>query len=464
MIRTANWIVGLFLVGFLFAPAASWLWADRRPNFAPTGVAALFNATPGGRDNAANVLIGESPLGASIAGLKNRFDYYAVRVVSTPEVVSGDWPWLFYRQQFDKGRCLPEASIRSGLAGLEALRLVAAGAGIEMIVTVSPDKAVIYPDKLGVQGTAAAGCKLRSAAAWRAWAKANGSSIIDHAPALTGPTAAGIQTYDATDTHWNPIGYAYMLDQMAGLLAGKHLPDPHVANPPTKSMVMGILGIMLKIDDQEVQPQLTPEWIAEATRILAPPLEDVVVLHDSFYGRYRSLLELLIAGDRFFDMNRWLGPRFIEAVEARPRLLIVNTVERMLFTRLSGRATLAPGGALGLALLAANARASEACVFGEGAPLAIEHAGKIGSGAIRLPASDKPVCLRIAFAGRKDEDAVLLLPPPPGFPVGGEVPLRSFRGNTIRLVLPASVAGASVGLRLASRQHNPPVVATGTLP
>ena len=208
MARLVNWVAAVLFLGLLAAPLASFSVAKRLPALGGTGVAHLLNANPGERDRVANILIGESPYGSRLIRLKNGCDYHAVRFVSTPEVISGEWPWLFYKRDFNNGKCLPETQYRSVLATIEAMRLVAAGAGIDLRVSVSPDKSVLYPDKLGFRATVAAECKLKSAAAWRAWARSNRSSVIDHLEALAKPAAEGIQVYDATDTHWNPLGYA----------------------------------------------------------------------------------------------------------------------------------------------------------------------------------------------------------------------------------------------------------------
>ena len=466
MARIVNWAAAVLFLALLAAPLASFGVTEQLPSLGGAGTIRLLNAKPDARDRVANILIAESPYASRLIRLKNGFDYHAVGFVNTPQVISGEWPWLYYKQQFDGGRCLPEATYREALASIEAMRLVAAGAGIDLRVSVSPDKAVVYPDKLGLRGTAAAGCKLESAKAWRTLAKASGSSVIDHLEALAKPLAASIQVYDATDTHWNPLGYAYMVDDLAGRLLGRRLPDPYAPDLKAVPIATGIRTFMLELDEPELQLQLSDAWKEAARVVLAPGIGDAVIVHDSFYDRYREVLEFLFPAGRFIYVNEEVSEEMAKAIEARPRLLLVNSVERRFFARFATRSMFGWKGLLGRALLAANADASRACTFPptngpdlrmSGLVAGTEPGELVSTSAnptirIGLPSTSDPICLRITFQAEPQERGRLFLPLPAGFGTAGAIPLEGTGDQTVELILPASLSGQSVELRPVSHR------------
>ena len=66
---------------------------------------------------------------------------------STP--VSGVDGWLFYKPQFNSGKCLSGEYLGRVLDGVTAMRTVAKAVGIDLRFSVSPDKSVVHPEKLG---------------------------------------------------------------------------------------------------------------------------------------------------------------------------------------------------------------------------------------------------------------------------------------------------------------------------
>lgn len=453
--------VAIFFV-FLVAPVASYLAVPGSSVLSGAKLGRLFGSDPSARDRMANNLIAESPYSKRFIRLKNGFDYYVVRSVNTGEVVSGEWPWLFYKPQFGGGRCLEESDYGAALNAIEAMRVVAAGAGINMVVSVSPDKSVIYPGKMGSQAGALAGCKLKSAAAWRSWAKRNGSSVIDHREALLLALDRGAQIYFVTDTHWNQLGYAYMVRQLADRLLDVQLPEPYSPEMSLTARRTDLRNDMLKLWERESISEVPKEWVKLLQRSASPGLPNAVIVHDSFYHKFRPILKLLFNRGRFFLLSDSRPARIVEAIKTRPALLLVNSVERSFFVRVNG-----PGqfynwqGPLGEGLLAANKAAAGGCSYGS-AP-ALRFDGLAGDGTsggyvtdsnepkifFDLPKSSGRICVRIHYSAGAPSGGLLYLPRADAdhaFAPGYAVPLPGDDMRSLELVLPATLAGLPLRL------------------
>jgi len=468
MARIVNWIAAVLFVALLAAPLAALIAAPPTALRANVQPSLIVDTDPAERDRIANILIANSPFGATLVRWKNRFDYHAVRFINTPDVISGEWPWLFYKQQFDNGRCLPEAFYAQGLDGIETMRLIAAGAGIDLAVSLSPDKSVVYPEKLGFRARVLAGCKLESAEAWRASAKAHGSSLIDHREPMLAPAAGGLQLYFATDTHWNQLGFGYVLHQLAMKLLGIRLPDPAVADLHPRPVKTDLRTIFLKLDEREPPLTLTDDWKSTARSRLSPGIAGAVVVHDSFYAQHVDLLRYLLPDGRFFNLNDGRSDEIAAAIRARPPFLLINSVERSFFGRFGPNGTFGLNGMLGKALLAANADASRSCVFAASAEADRAIAGlkpsrtpgsyiatsALPSVTVRLPKTEGRICIQVSFRAKAGKQATLLLPNLRGEPVfttGRAIPFDTGGDRTYRLILPSSLAGLPVKLQFALR-------------
>ena len=109
-------------------------------------------------------------------------------------------------------------------------------AGIELIVSVSPDKGSIYPEELDPLAKPYWACKPENNRLWRTLL-AQHPRIIDHAiPILAekqhDPHA---KLYFTTDTHWTAFGSAFALRQLIGA-ASHH--DYSKLPPPVRTGVM----------------------------------------------------------------------------------------------------------------------------------------------------------------------------------------------------------------------------------
>jgi hypothetical protein len=139
--------------------------------------------------------LGHAALERSIATrtaiwLKNNFDYKVLHQVNTELIVSGREDWLFYKEEFWGGKCLQADEFRALLAQVDVMTDMAKAAGLDLIMSVSPDKSWIYPEKLAPQSHRYWKCKSDNSALWRklagteaplgpAWASTNRAAVAD---------------------------------------------------------------------------------------------------------------------------------------------------------------------------------------------------------------------------------------------------------------------------------------------
>src|SRR5262249_2305458 len=111
--------------------------------------------------------------------LKNNFDYKVLHQVDTELIVSGRDGWLFYKREFWDGQCLKAHKLRALLARIDVMTDMAKAAGLDFIVSVSPDKSWVYPEKLAPQYHRYWKCKATSSALWRRLARTEAPRLID---------------------------------------------------------------------------------------------------------------------------------------------------------------------------------------------------------------------------------------------------------------------------------------------
>lgn len=165
------------------------------------------------RSAVVRAVITHSPIGGEAIRGKSQLDYLVFGNVSTSQVVSGEDGWLFFKEGFNGGNCLSAAEIARAIDDVATMQMVGSAAGVELLFSVSPDKVVVHPEKLGLRAGKIAGCKLESAAAWRSYATESKSGLIDHLSAMR-ERDTSLQAYLATDTHWNDYGKVVAMRQL----------------------------------------------------------------------------------------------------------------------------------------------------------------------------------------------------------------------------------------------------------
>lgn len=138
-----------------------------------------------------------------------------------PKVIAGDDGWLVYAaegdiEDYQKVELFTEDELANFQQNLDALSESYAQRGITLLIVVSPNKNMIYPERVPAEvpvfGTTS---KLDQVVEYL---RANGKQqVIDLRPALLAAKAER-QIYYATDTHWNDYGayiaYAAIMDEL----------------------------------------------------------------------------------------------------------------------------------------------------------------------------------------------------------------------------------------------------------
>lgn len=486
MLRPLDALASLLFVAFLCVPGASLAiygysqWAENPPTWRTTSIDRLFAFDSAYRKDIVKSVLINTPVGIEAIAARSYTDYRIFGSVNNPQVISGRDGWLFFKRALAEGRCQNPNHAKLALNRVEAMRVLAEGAGIELKFSVSPDKSVVYPEQFNVQTRAYAGCKTQSAKAWRDLANKTHSNVIDHLAALRG-TNPDQKLYFATDTHWNNLGSALAIRQLAVSFG---FPDPGL--PDTTSFVTRKIKTdliqMLRLDDQEEDRVYLQFWNQQLKAAVGAGLpEPTVVLLDSFYGKIRTGLMMLFPNASMTHVD---GANVGELIENGPKRILVNSVERGFFTRVIST-SLSWSSEFGRSLVMVNRRATS-CTHAaiDDADIKVYRVDRNGSTwqaqedpqiFLKLPQQDVDVCIRLRF--RSDDGSVpqIFLPVErsgeplyqPGMSIEfwqQKQPIRdiafilpkSYAGTTLRLDLvagPAQISSLSieVGRPLVSR-------------
>jgi|GEM_PF-3942825 len=459
--RAFNALTSLVFASALVTPLASLAlfgYSDMAEN-PPAWSAGLMRAIAANdsqtRKALSRDLVTSTPAGMAAISARSWIDYEAIGFVHSDRVISGEGKWLFYTKQFADGNCHSEGQIRKLLMNIEAMRILAEAAGIRLIFSVSPDKSVVHPEKMGLYGSLAAGCKLTDAKRWRSMAKARGVDILDHLEPLA-ERAADTILYSPVGTHWNRYGRALAIRQLASFLEpdNKSIPYPE----PTISKEKNDIDLlkMLRLDGNPTEYAPDDSW-TKALREARIDDSGIMILHDSFYGVSRKYLsELLPLANMasYGDVSAALGVN-------RPytSTLLINTVERDFFSRVLYGAY-GWKGALGEWLIERN-RATAHCQYERRAVSSLRLMGMEAEGdmwratadpqiMVDLASSGASVCLRARLRTDAPGMTELFLPfatdEGDTFTYGMSIAFRNLNGTEreLEIVLPARFAGRTV--------------------
>lgn len=369
------------------------------------------------RNDVARRLVTNSPVGMDAIRTKNTLDFKVFGFVNTAQVISGERGWLFYKLGFKDGKCLSDRDIGVGLARIEAMRSIAGAVGIDFRVSVSPDKEVVYPERLGPAAEAAAGCKIRSSRRWRELAEASGSSVIDHLKVL-GHSYTDDLLYLRTDTHWNELGKILSISQIAKVYLGIDLKAPPVPSGNAlrnTDMTKNLLRVSYD-EDFKIYEGFSKD---ELGNISGDRLPSALIMHDSFYNSAKPLLEGIFVKPKFLPFGA-TDAQVKAAFAERPAHILVNSVERELFPRVLGREISWTRG-IGAAILDVNANAARECATSDAAKDSVTlknmnelRAGDFEAGIdpqiyVKLPNQGRP-CVRISFDTTVKQSGYALVP------------------------------------------------------
>jgi len=448
-VRIARIKIGLFAL-FLAAPVVVLLIfgptdSYGRPQTRFPAVGKVLLGKKGRFDQFGDAVLERSAVRRLAIQLRNWTSYRIVGFVENDHVVSGNGSWLFYRAEFAGGRCLDEGEVGKALRSLAVLVDIAQAAGIDMIVSISPDKSTIYPDALSPTIRGYWKCRIENIAALRRIIRREIPLVIDHADPLLAEKARNpdIPLYYATDTHWTPYGSATALRQLlASVYPNAEIPPVHLSGSvQVKSTDLSrLLLLPMKEEAVAVKP-LRAEDLGSAIR--DPRALHTLIVHDSFYGSLEQQLRDLFSPSvvmRHIGEEDDLGADTMAADR-----IIVNVVERTLLMRLARN--LSWGDVLPSAIVQRNMRRAEGC--GSFGATQTDGTGQFGwtDVAVRAAPAGRLPCIRLSLSVMKPTNLHLALPGRDGgtFESGHAMALALEPGErTIAFVLPAYTAGGII--------------------
>lgn len=450
--RAAPLKIALFIL-FLLAPVATLLplgsvedYGRTQTEFPQLGKVLL--GKKGRFDQFGDAVLERSIVRRLAVQLRNWVSYRLVGFVDNDRLVSGNDGWLFYRPEFTGGRCLDEGRTATRLRAFAVLMDVGRAAGIDMVLTMSPDKSTIYPEALSATVRGYWKCRIENGAALRRLIKQELPELIDHTEPLLAEKARhlDIPLYYVTDTHWTQYGGAVALRQLlAAVYPEARIPALRLSSATT--MQTADLANMLLLSIEERGPRAEP-LLAEDIELGDRPAVQTLIVHDSFYVRIKQQIR-----DAFPDPMTMLS--FSEGYRLRTDglsadRLIINAIERR-FVTLEGN-MLAWDGDIPVAIVNRNIQRAQDCgAFGSADAAIRGDETTLRDVAIRAVASGHLPCLRLSVLA--DERAILeiALPDPETgvFEPGRTLEYRIEAGNrTIAFVLPGYAAGSSVRVSL----------------
>lgn len=475
MRRLSNIAQTLMFLSFIVLPL---VWLAIHGSTAPYGrrdftefpnrLSGLIGHSDRFRQNLASALFERSQATVWAITGRNWFLYRLAGYIDDDRIVSGKDGWLFHKDQFWRGRCLGDDLLMGGLDEMWVMSALAKAAGIDLIFSISPDKAWIYPERLHPRATAYVGCKLRTSARWRELAKNRMPGLIDHGEVLLKAKSAGRRVYYPTDTHWTEAGQALASRQLAQRVYGidaAHLPAPKTvaARRGTRTDLRNAMLLQVTLD---LSPILDRAIERRFGTMLPRQKRSALVIHDSFYGRHLWIMAPVFRSMDTVHINKDESTIHAAVLNAGD-LVVVNSVERALFSRL-GNGKYGMRGTLGRAILARNRQAATACTFA-GPPLHADNGEAPLT--IALPAGTARPCLRVRITLAGPTVFRLFLPKDAldadgtTFEPTRTVALDLASGpHDIRLLLPAAVVGREVRLRLGdgSAKYSIDAVQVGT--
>ncbi|NJM91843.1 MAG: hypothetical protein HC861_03565 [Rhodospirillaceae bacterium] len=442
--------IALFIL-FLLAPVAALLsfgvvedYGRVQTRFPPLDK--LLLAKKGRFDQLGDAVLERSIVQRLAVQLRNWVGYRLVGFVDNERLVSGNDGWLFYRPEFTDGRCLDESETTARLRRFAVLMDVGRAAGIDMLMTMSPDKSTIYPEALNSTIRGYWRCRTKNSATLRRLIKQELPDLIDHTEPLLTEKARHPETtlYYVTDTHWTQYGGAIALRQLlAALYPDAHIPEPRLSAATTTRKTD--LARMLLLSIEEQGPRADPLL---ARDIELPddgrPAIRTLIIRDSFYGAItREILDAFPDPVVLLPFNQ--GDRLLADGVSADRL-IINAIERK-FVTLEGD-VLAWDSPISIAIVNRNIQQAQEC----GAFHAAD--GTIGGDetnprdvAIRAVAPGRLPCLRLSLAAEDRVTLDIALPDPTtgAFEPGRTLEYRiKSDSRTIAFVLPAYAAGSNV--------------------
>jgi hypothetical protein len=308
----------------------------------------VIRGKKGAFDKFGEALLDRSPVTEAAIRLKNLVAYHGAIFVDTDSIIFGRDGWLFYKEELV---CVNREKLSAAMNQIDEMIDTAKAAGIELIVSISPDKASIYPEYLHPLAKPHWACKPENNRLWRTLL-AQHPKIIDHAiPILAEKARAPLdKLYFVTDTHWTPFGSVWALRQLIGAVGGF---DYSKLPPPVRTGVMlarptDMANTMLLLPGTEDYDKVDSSIENKLSGLAGVPDRRTVILHDSFYNVIMEWLPPNFPGAGIFHLEADIA-KYSAALASADRI-IVNSVERAFLGRIDG-GTLSWKGPLGRTIL-----------------------------------------------------------------------------------------------------------------
>lgn len=220
---------------------------------------------------------------------KNKTLFKGFGYLDTDKVVSGKDGWLFYKLQFQAGRCYDDSALKTLANALYTTVSMGRTVGVPITVSMSPNKSTLYPEKIHPRSAWLTECMVQNSTKLRTIMAARIPGFINHADALS-PFIDQQKLYYHTDTHWTHLGAYYGLRQLTAAIS--NIPEERFPLPTIRTdlnqtekqtdladiALLGMTEPLLRVDKTAMQ--------SIRTALKAHP-EHFIVLHDSFYGSLR---------------------------------------------------------------------------------------------------------------------------------------------------------------------------------
>jgi len=456
--RIAHLKIALFVL-VLVAPVAVLLlygavesYGREHPEF--PAIDKMLRGKKGRMDQFGDAVLQRSELTKLAIEFRSWVAYRLVGFVDTTQIVSGEDGWLFYRPEFTDARCIDEASAAAALRRLAVLVDMGRAAGIDLFVSIAPDKSTIYPEMLNQRMRGYWRCREQNIATLRRLMKRWMPEMIDHAEALRAEKAAHPERplYYFGDTHWSPYGAAIALRQLLVAV----FPDRPIAAPQPTGETRGHradLSKMLLLALEEQVATLDPAIENDlATLNRDPDGYRTVIAHDSFYAMLMPQLRAVFPDVRTFHFvqdSGELGPPTLSA-----NRLIINVLEQTLLPRILD-SHLNWNTPMMMAIIKRSTIAAKACRNFTAAGAGSRLGGEDSPVSIDLPAAQpaRLPCLRLTLAKPVASLLEVMLPDPQdgAFEPGhGFLYRLAADKRVVSFVLPAYVAGGGIRLALSA--------------
>lgn len=448
--RIAHLKIAVFAL-FLLAPVAMLLpfggitsYGRAQTEFPP--VVKLLLGKKGRFDKFGDAVLERSVVQRLAIELRNFVSYSLVGFVDNERLVSGADDWLFYRPEFNGGRCLDEDQTVPRLRGMAVLMDIGRAAGIDMVMAMAPDKSTVYPEKLNPAMRGYWRCRVENSAAIRRLIKKELPGLIDHAEPLLAEKMRHpeIALYYRTDTHWTPYGGAIALRQ---LLAAVY-PEARIPAPRLSAVVASEktdLARMLLLSIEEHGPMAEPLLARDIGNVPGDqPAPQTLIIHDSFYQAIAQ--QIYEAFPEPVKLLSFSQDNRLRADGLPADRLIISAIERKFVTREGD--VLGWDGDVAIAIVNRNMQRAQDCGDFMAADAAAPGAKTI---AVRAVAAGNLPCLRLSVAAKKRAMLKIALPDPEtgAFESGRMLEYQLARGaQTVAFVLPSYAAGAKIRISL----------------